>query len=67
MMPNREEKRKRKIMDNTILELIYTLKRLKAEIEWDYSLEYQSALEKAIGILQAVEKLNINSKGKNNE
>lgn len=67
MMPNREEKRKRKIMDNSILELISTLKRLKAEIEWDYSLEYKGALEKAIGILQAVEKLNINSKGKNNE
>ena len=46
-------------MDNTMSELIYTLKRLKAEIEWDYSLEYQSALDKAIGIIQAVEKLDI--------
>lgn len=54
-------------MENTISELIYTLKRLKSEIEWDYSMEYQTALEKAIGIIQAVEKLNINIKGNDNE
>lgn len=54
-------------MDNSISEIIYTLKRLKAEIEWDYSLEYQTALEKAIGIIQAVEKLNINIKGLNSD
>lgn len=55
------------IMDNTISEIIYTLKRLKSEIEWDYSQEYQAALDKAIGIIQAVEKLNINIKGTDDE
>lgn len=52
-------------MENTISELIYTLKRLKSEIEWDYSQEYQNAIDKAIGIIQAVEKLDI--KGFENE
>lgn len=39
-------------MNNSIHELIETLGRLKAEIEWDYSLEYQVALEETIAILK---------------
>lgn len=39
-------------MNNSIHELIETLERLKAKIEWDYSLEYQVALEETIAILK---------------
>ena len=41
-------------MNNSLHELIETLERLKAEIEWDYSLEYQVALEKTIEVLKNV-------------
>ena len=40
-------------MSNSTMELIETLERLKSEIEWDYSLEYQIALDKVIGMLYA--------------
>lgn len=40
-------------MSNSTMELIKTLERLKCEIEWDYSLEYQIALDKVIGMLYA--------------
>lgn len=39
-------------MANTTEELIKTLERLKAEIEWDYSMEYQLALDQAIEIIK---------------
>ena len=35
-------------------ELIEKLKILKAEIEWDYSLEYQIVLDKVIDILKGL-------------
>ena len=41
-------------MSNSIMEMIETLKRLKAEIEWDYSLEYQLVLDKVIEVLMRV-------------
>lgn len=40
-------------MSNSTMELIETLRRLKSEIEWDYSLEYQIALDKVIEVLYA--------------
>ena len=41
-------------MQNSIMELIETLERLKAEIEWDYSLEYQVAISEVIEVLKHV-------------
>lgn len=43
-------------MSNSTRELIETLERLKSEIEWDFSLEYQIALDKVIGMLYAKDK-----------
>ena len=38
-----------------IQEMIRKLELLKAEIEWDFSLEYQVTLEQAIFILREIE------------
>lgn len=43
-------------MSKTITEMITTLERLKAEIEWDYSMEYQVVLDKVIALLRYIEK-----------
>ena len=36
-------------------DLILTLERLKAEIEWDFSMEYQVALDKVLKLLRHID------------
>lgn len=36
-------------------ELIETIERLKAEIEWDHSLDYQVALDKVLRLLRYID------------
>lgn len=43
-------------MRMTIAEIITKLEQLKAEIEWEYSIEYQVVLDKVIALLRYVEK-----------
>lgn len=42
-------------MTNSIKEIIETLERLKKEIEWDYSMEYQLVIDKVIRLLKRID------------